>query len=175
MDIADAYVVSSRYEHVTNNVMLYLWIFFAVISVITSYGGLVNAQEQQQASTDNITDNFTLNIDVLGVNSGTRNSTISITGPEGESLIRNTTIDLFSKAQQSSNESNPVAVTIPIIINSSLIHEGNELEVCLTMTITGKADCEVTIITKYNEEGFPKSVPLEAGGSIKEQINELPR
>jgi hypothetical protein len=47
---------------------------------------LANAQEQQDQSPSNSTiDGFTLNIDVLGVNSGTRNSTISITGSDDES------------------------------------------------------------------------------------------
>jgi hypothetical protein len=163
----------------SNNVTLGLWIFFAVVGLAASEGGLVCAQEQQlqqQVLSNNTTNNFTLNIDVLGVNSGTRNSTISITGPEGQSLSSNKSVDLFSRAQEEyANQSNPVALTIPLIINSSLIHEGEEVKVCLTLVDTGKVDCEVTVITIYNKKGFPKSVPLEAGGSIEEQINELPK
>jgi hypothetical protein len=153
-----------------------LTIFFALLGVSISVRGIANAQEQQlqPIATEIVTDNFTLNIDILGINSETRNSTVSVTGPEGESLTGNTTIDLFSKAQQEfASETNPVALTVPIGINSSLIHDGDELRACLTMLDTGKVDCEVTVITSYNMEGFPKSVPLEAGGSIEKQIREL--
>lgn len=168
----------SRREQVSNNnVRLCFLLFFAFTGLIISAGNLVYAQEQsQQILSENRIDNFTLNIDVLGVNSETRNSTISITGPEGESLITNATIDLFSKAQQDfASESNPVAVTVPIDINSSLLYSGDELKVCLTMVYTSKTDCELTVITRYNLEGFPKSVQLEAGGSIEQQIGELLR
>jgi hypothetical protein len=67
----------------------------------------------------------------------------------------------------------PIALTVPVTINSSLVHEGDEIRVCLTMTDTGKVDCEFTVITSYNIEGFPKSVPLEAGGSVGQQIEEI--
>jgi hypothetical protein len=153
-------------------------IFFIFIGLIISIGDLANAQEQQQQQIrpETKTGNFTLNIDVLGVNSETRNSTISIAGPRGESLISNTTIDLFSKAQQDfASESNPVALTVPININSSLLHDGDELKVCLAMVDTGKVDCESTVITGYNLEGFPKAVQLEAGGNIEQQIKDLPK
>jgi hypothetical protein len=40
------------------------------------------------------------------------------------------------------------------------------------MTETHKIDCGSTVITNYNIEGFPKSVPLEAGGSVEQQIEE---
>jgi hypothetical protein len=170
----------SRREQVSNNVMLCLAIFFAFAGLLfLSMGDLANAQvqqqqQQQQILTENRTDNFTLKIDVLGVNSETRNSTISIAGPKGESVISNTTVDLFSRAQQDfGSESNPVAVTIPIDINSSLLHDGDELRACLTMVDTGMTDCELTVITRYNLEGFPKSVQLEAGGSIEQQIRDL--
>jgi hypothetical protein len=169
------HIGKSRYEQISNAVVLCFTIFFTFIGVIISAGGLVNAQEQQQQILPEIvTDNFTLNIDVLGVNSETRNSTISIAGTEGQSLTSNSTIDLFSKAQQDfASESNPVALTVPININSSLLHDGDELKVCLTMVDTGKVDCELTVITRYNLEGFPKSVQLEAGGSIEQQIKDL--
>lgn len=167
----------SRREQVSNNVMLCFTIFFAFIGLIISAGDLVDAQRQQQEQQilpETGIDNFTLKIDVLGVNSETRNSTISIAGPKGESIISNTTIDLFSRAQQDfASESNPVAVTIPIDINSSLLHNGDELRVCLTMVDTSMTDCELTVITRYNLEGFPKSVQLEAGGSIEQQIRDL--
>jgi len=167
----------SRYEQVSNDAVLCFTIFFTIIGVIISAGGLVNAQEQQQQILpETTTGNFTLNIDVLGVNSETRNSIISITGPEGKSLTGNVTIDLFSKAQQDfASESNPVALTVPININSSLLHDGDELKVCLTMIDTDKMDCELTVITRYNLEGFPKSVQLEAGGNIEQQILDLPK
>jgi hypothetical protein len=167
-----------RRERVSNNVMLCFTIFFAFTGLlIISVENLIDAQgqqEQQQIPTESRTDNFTLRIDVLGVNTETRNSTISIVGPKGESIISNTTIDLFSRAQQDfASESNPVAVTIPVDINSSLLHDGDELRVCLTMVDTGMTDCELTVITRYNLEGFPKSVQLEAGGSIEQQIRNL--
>ena len=83
---------------------------------------------------------------------------------------------MFSKAQQDfASESNPVALTIPISINSSLLHDGDELKACLIMVDTGKMDCELTVITRYNLEGFPKSVQLEAGGNIEQQILDLPK
>ena len=106
----------SRYEQISNDAVLCFTIFFTFIGVIISAGGLANAQEQQQQILPEIvTDNFTLNIDVLGVNSETRNSRISIAGTEGQSLTSNATIDLFSKAQQDfASESNPVALTVPI-------------------------------------------------------------
>ena len=150
---------------------------FTFTGLIITTGSLANAQEQQQQILPETTiGNFTLNIDVLGVNSETRNSTISIVGPEGETLTSNTTIDLFSKAQQDfASESNPVALTIPININSSLLHDGDELKACLTMVDTSKVDCELTVITKYNLEGFPKAVQLEAGGNIEQQILDLPK
>lgn len=168
----------SRREQVSNNVMLCFTIFFAFTGLlIISVENSIDAQgqqEQQQIPTESRTDNFTLRIDVLGVNTETRNSTISIVGPKGESIISNTTIDLFSRAQQDfASESNPVAVTIPIDINSSLLHDGDELRVCLTMVDTSMTDCELTVITRYNLEGFPKSVQLEAGGSIEQQIRNL--
>ena len=171
------HIGKSRYGQISNDAVLCFTIFFTFIGVIISAGGLVNAQEQQQQILPEIvTDNFTLNIDVLGVNSETRNSTISIAGTEGQSLTSNATIDLFSKAQQDfASESNPVALTVPININSSLLHDGDELKVCLTMVDTGKVDCELTVITRYNLEGFPKSVQLEAGGSIEQQIKDLPK
>jgi hypothetical protein len=167
----------SRYKQVSNDAVLFFTIFFTFLGLIISAGGLVNAQEQQQQILlKTITSNFTLSIDILGVNSETRNSTISIIGPEGESLTSNVTIDLFSKAQQDfASESNPVALTIPISINSSLLHDGDELKACLTMVDTGKMDCELTVITRYNLEGFPKSVQLEAGGNIEQQILDLPK
>jgi hypothetical protein len=160
---------------------LCLTIFSALLGIIISAAGVgtTNAQEQEQQqlqpiATEMATDNFTLNINILGINRGTRNSTISVSGPEGESLTGNTTIDLFSRAQQEiASKANPVALTVPIIINSSLIHDRDELRICLTMLSTGKVDCEVTVITSYNMEGFPKSVPLEAGRSIEQQIREL--
>jgi hypothetical protein len=166
----------SRYE-ISNNAILCFTILFTFIGLIISTGGLANAQEQQQQILpETMIGNFTLNIDVLGVNSETRNSTISIAGPEGESLTSNTTIDLFSKAQRDfASESNPVALTVPININSSLLHDGDELKVCLTMIDTSKMDCELTVITRYNLEGFPKSVQLEAGGNIEQQIRDLPK
>ena len=162
-----------RYEQI----ILCITILFTFTGLIISTGGLANAQEhQQQILSETMIGNFTLNIDVLGVNSETRNSTISIAGAEGESLTSNTTIDLFSKAQQDfASESNPVALTVPININSSLLHDGDELKVCLTMIDTGKMDCELTVITRYNLEGFPKSVQLEAGGNIEQQIRDLPK
>jgi hypothetical protein len=171
------HIGKSRYEQISNDAVLCFTLFFTFIGVIISAGGLVNAQEQQQQILPEIvTDNFTLNIDVLGVNSETRNSTISIAGTEGQSLTSNATIDLFSKAQQDfASESNPVALTVPINMNSSLLHDGDELKVCLTMADTGKVDCELTVITRYNLEGFPKSVQLEAGGSIEQQIKDLPK
>jgi hypothetical protein len=43
------------------------------------------------------------------------------------------------------------------------------------MVDTGKVDCELTVITRYNLEGFPKSVQLEAGGNIEQQIKDLPK
>src|SRR5574341_874369 len=115
----------SRYEQVSNNAILCFTILFTFIWLIISTGDLANAQEQQQQILpETMIGNFTLNIDVLGVNSETRNSTISIAGPQGESLTSNTTIDLFSKAQQDfASESNPVALTVPININSSLLHD----------------------------------------------------
>ena len=168
----------SRYKQVSNNALLFFTIFFTFLGLIIGAGGLVNAQvqQQQQILPKTITGNFTLSIDILGVNNETRNSTISIIGPEGESLTSNVTIDLFSKAQQDfASESNPVALTIPISINSSLLHDGDELKACLIMVDTGKMDCELTVITRYNLEGFPKSVQLEAGGNIEQQILDLPK
>ncbi len=167
----------SRYGQFRNDAILSLMIFFAFTGLIIGAGGLANAQEQQQQILpETMISNFTLNIDILGVNSETRNSTISISGPEGEPLINNVTIDLFSKAQQDfASESNPVALTVPININSSLLHDGDELKACLTMVDTGKIDCELTVITKYNLEGFPKAVQLEAGGNIEQQILDLPK
>jgi hypothetical protein len=168
----------SKYEQINNDVLLCLVIFSIFTGFIISTGSQVNAQEQQQQQIlpQTILDNFTLNIDVLGVNSETRNSTISIVGPEGESLTSNTTIDLYSKAQQDfASESNPVALTIPINIISNLLYDGEELKACLTMVDTNKIDCELTVITRYNLEGFPKSVQLEAGGNIEQQIKDLPK
>jgi hypothetical protein len=171
----------SRYEQINNDVILCLAILFTFIftGLIISAGGLANAQEQQeqqQILPETMIGNFTLSIDVLGVNSETRNATISIAGPDSESLTSNTTIDLFSKAQQDfASESNPVALTVPININSSLLHDGDELKACLTMVNTNKIDCELTVITRYNLEGFPKSVQLEAGGNIEQQIKDLPK
>lgn len=168
----------SRYEQVSNNAILCFTILFTFTGLVISTGDLANAQEQQQQQIlpETMIGNFTLNIDVLGVNSETRNSTISIAGSEGELLTSNTTIDLFSKAQQDfASESNPVALTVPININSSLLHDGDELKVCLIMVDTSKMDCELTVITKYNLEGFPKSVQLEAGGNIEQQIRDLPK
>lgn len=165
------------YEQINNDVIICLAMLFTFTGLIITTGSLANAQEQQQQILPETTiGNFTLNIDVLGVNSETRNSTISIVGPEGETLTSNTTIDLFSKAQQDfASESNPVALTIPININSSLLHDGDELKACLTMVDTSKVDCELTVITQYNLEGFPKSVQLEAGGNIEQQIRDLPK
>jgi hypothetical protein len=167
----------STYEQINNDVIICLAMLFTFTGLIITTGSLANAQEQQQQILPETTiGNFTLNIDVLGVNSETRNSTISIVGPEGETLTSNTTIDLFSKAQQDfASESNPVALTIPININSSLLHDGDELKACLTMVDTSKVDCELTVITQYNLEGFPKSVQLEAGGNIEQQIKDLPK
>lgn len=166
-----------RHEQINNDVIICLAILFTFTGLIITTVSLANAQEQQQQILPETTiGNFTLNIDVLGVNSETRNSTISIVGPEGETLTSNTTIDLFSKAQQDfASESNPVALTIPININSSLLHDGDELKACLTMVDTSKVDCELTVITQYNLEGFPKSVQLEAGGNIEQQIKDLPK
>lgn len=62
---------------------------------------------------------------------------------------------------------------VPININSSLLHDGDELKVCLTMVDTGKMDCELTVIIRYNLEGFPKSVQLKAGVNIEQQIRDL--
>jgi hypothetical protein len=168
----------SKYKLINNDVLLCLVIFSTFTGFIISTRSQVNAQEQQpqQILPQTILDNFTLNIDVLGVNSETRNSTISIVGPEGESLTSNTAIDLYSKAQQDfASESNPVALTTPININSSLLHDGEELKACLTMVDTNKIDCELTVITRYNLKGFPKSVQLEAGGNIEQQIKDLPK
>ena len=167
----------STYEQINNDVIICLVMLFTFTGLIITTGSLANAQEQQQQILPETTiGNFTLNIDVLGVNSETRNSTISIAGPEGETLTSNTTIDLFSKAQQDfASESNQVALAIPININSSLLHDGDELNVCLTMIDTGKMDCELTVITRYNLEGFPKSVQLEVGGNIEQQIMDLPK
>jgi hypothetical protein len=168
----------STYEQINNDVIICLAILFIFTGLIITTGSLANAQEQQQQQIlpETTIGNFTLNIDVLGVNSETRNSTISIVGPEGETLTSNITIDLFSKAQQDfASESNPVALTIPININSSLLHDGDELKACLTMVDTSKVDCELTVITQYNLEGFPKSVQLEAGGNIEQQIRDLPK
>ncbi|HEY7695432.1 MAG TPA: hypothetical protein VH797_04985 [Nitrososphaeraceae archaeon] len=167
----------STYEQINNDVIICLAMLFTFTGLIITTGSLANAQEQQQQILPETTlGNFTLNIDVLGVNSETRNSTISIVGPEGETLTSNTTIDLFSKAQQDfASESNPVALTIPININSNLLHDGDELKACLTMVDTSKVDCELTVITQYNLEGFPKSVQLEAGGNIEQQIKDLPK
>jgi hypothetical protein len=169
-----------RHGQINNDVVLCLAILLTFIftGLIITTGSLANAQElqQQQILPETTIGNFTLNIDVLGVNSETRNSTISIVGPEGETLTSNTTIDLFTKAQQDfASESNPVALTIPININSSLLHDGDELKACLTMVDTSKVDCELTVITQYNLEGFPKSVQLEAGGNIEQQIKDLPK
>ena len=84
------------------------------------------------------------------------------------------TIDLYSKVQQEfAAGGTPIALTVPVILNSSLIHDGDEIRVCLTMSNTSKVDCESTVITSYNIEGFPKSVPLEAGGSVGQQIEEI--
>ena len=167
----------SRYGQFRNSTIFMT--FFAFTGLIIAAGGQAKAQEQQQQQIllpETTISNFTLNIDVLGVNSETRNSTISISGPEGKSLISNVTIDLFSKAQQDfASETNPVALTVPININSSLLHDGDELKACLTMIDTGKVDCELTVITKYNLEGFPKAVQLEAGGNIEQQILDLPK
>jgi hypothetical protein len=134
-----------------------------------------NTQElQQQILPERTQENFTLKVDILGVNSATRNSTISITGSQNNPLTSNMTIDLYSKVQQEfATGGTPIALTIPVTINSNLVHEGDEIRVCLTMTDTGKVDCESTVITSYNIEGFPKSVPLEAGGSIGQQIEEI--
>ena len=169
----------STYEQINNDVIICLAILFTFTftGLIITTVSLADAQEQQQQILPETTiSNFTLNIDVLGVNSETRNSTISIVGPESETLTSNTTIDLFSKAQQDfASESNPVALTIPININSSLLHDGDELKACLTMVDTSKVDCELTVITQYNLEGFPKSVQLEAGGNIEQQIKDLPK
>ena len=164
-------------EQVRNYAILSFIIFFVIIGLTISTTSLANAQEQQQhILPKTATGNFTLNIDILGVNSETRNSTISIAGPKGKLLTGNVTIDLFSKAQEDfASESNPVALTVPININSSLLHDGDELKVCITMVNTSKVDCESTVITIYNLEGFPKSVQLEAGGSIEEQIMGLPK
>ncbi len=167
-----------RHEQIDNDVIICLAILFTFTftGLIITTVSLANAQEQQQILPETTIGNFTLNIDVLGVNSETRNSTISIVGPEGETLTSNTTIDLFSKAQQDfASESNPVALTIPININSSLLHDGDELKACLTMVDTSKVDCELTVITQYNLEGFPKTVQLEAGGNIEQQIKDLPK
>ncbi len=167
-----------RHEQINIDVIICLAILFTFTftGLIITTVSLANAQEQQQILPETTIGNFTLNIDVLGVNSETRNSTISIVGPEGETLTSNTTIDLFSKAQQDfASESNPVALTIPININSSLLHDGDELKTCLTMVDTSKVDCELTVITQYNLEGFPKSVQLEAGGNIEQQIKDLPK
>jgi len=135
-----------------------------------------NTQELQlqQILPERTSENFTLKVDILGVNSATRNSTISITGSQNNPLTSNMTIDLYSKVQQEfATGGTPIALTIPVTINSNLVHEGDEIRVCLTMTDTGKVDCESTVITSYNIEGFPKSVPLEAGGSIGQQIEEI--
>jgi hypothetical protein len=134
-----------------------------------------NTQElQQQILPERTQENFTLKVDILGVNSATRNSTISITGSQNNALTSNMTIDLYSKVQQEfATGGTQIALTIPVTINSSLVHEGDEIKVCLTITDTDKVDCESTVITSYNIEGFPKSVPLEAGGSIGQQIEEI--
>jgi hypothetical protein len=178
MVIARGYLNRPGHTYPTNKNIYYLLIFFATTLIIIANPGLMNAkeqQQQQQAILNNTINDFTLNLDVLDVNTQTRNSTISITGAEGESLIHNKTIDLLSEAQQQyPGESNPVAVTIPIKINSSLIHEGDEIKACLTMADSTKVDCHMTVITQSNEEGFPKSISLTAGGSIEEQITELP-
>lgn len=84
------------------------------------------------------------------------------------------TIDLYSKVQQEfAAAGTPIALTVPVTINSSLVSDGDEMTICLTMTDTGKVDCESTVITSYNIEGFPKLVPLEAGGSVGQQIEEI--
>ena len=168
----DTDIGASRYD-----VILCFTMVLTIIGLIIGIGDRADALEQQQLILpETRTGNFTLNIDVLGVNSGTRNSTISINGPRGEPLISNTTIDLFSIAQQDfASESNPVALTLPVNINSSLLYDGDELKVCLTMVDTGKIDCESTVITRYNLAGFPKTVQLEAGGNIAEQIMDLPK
>jgi hypothetical protein len=134
-----------------------------------------NTQElRQQILPERTPENFTLKVDILGVNSATRNSTISITDSQNNPLASNMTIDLYSKVQQEfAAAGTPIALTIPVTINSSLVHEGEEMRVCLTMTDTGKMDCESTVITSYNIEGFPKSVALEAGGSVGQQIEEI--
>jgi hypothetical protein len=181
MVIARGCLSRSGQTYPTNKIICYLLIFFAATVIIIANPGLMNAKEQQQQQQqqvilNNTINDFTLNIDVLDVNTQTRNSTISITGAEGEPLIHNKTIDLLSEAQQQyPGESNPVAVTIPIMINSSLIHDGDEIKACLTMADSTKVDCHMTVITKSNEEGFPKSISLTAGGSIEEQITELPK
>jgi hypothetical protein len=184
MVIARGCLSRSGYMYPTNKIICYLLIFFAATVIIIANPGLMNATEQQQqqqqqlqqAIINNTINDFTLNIDVLDVSTQTRNSTISITNAEDKPLIHNKTIDLLSQAQQQyPGESNPVAVTIPIMINSSLIHDGDEIKACLTMADSTKVDCHVTVITKSNEEGFPKSISLTAGGSIEEQITELPK
>jgi hypothetical protein len=90
---------TSRYEQINKDILYFTILFtilFTFMGLIIDAGGLVNAQEQQQVVlSETLIGNFTLNIDVLGVNSETRNSTISLSGPEGESLTSNTTIDLF--------------------------------------------------------------------------------
>jgi type II secretory pathway pseudopilin PulG len=185
--LASGYLSRSGHMYPINKIICYLLILFAATMIIIVNPGLMNAteqqqqqqqrqQQQQQALLNQTTDDFTLNIDVLDVNPQTRNSTISISGAEGESLIHNKTIDLLSEAQQQyPGESNPVAVTIPIKINSSLIYDGDEIKACLTMADSTKVDCHMTVITESNVKGFPKSISLTAGGSIEEQITELPK
>jgi hypothetical protein len=79
---------TSRYEQINKDILYFTILFtilFTFMGLIIDAGGLVNAQEQQQVVlSETLIDNFTLNIDVLGVNSETRNSTISLSGPEGE-------------------------------------------------------------------------------------------
>ena len=58
-----------------------------------------NTHEQQQQILPKVTsENFTLKVDILGINSSTRNGTISITGSHNKPLTGNTTIDLYSSS-----------------------------------------------------------------------------
>lgn len=142
--------------------------------ITTDAWASANTQEpQQQILPGTTSENFTIRVDILGINSSTRNAMISITGSPNNPLTSNITMDLYSKVQQEfAVRGTPIALTVPVYINSSLVHDGDEIRVCLTMTDTGKVDCVSTVITSYNIEGFPKSVPLEAGGSIGQQIHE---
>ncbi|HZD35537.1 MAG TPA: hypothetical protein VE130_10060 [Nitrososphaeraceae archaeon] len=66
---------------------------------------------------------LTLKIDILGINSSTRNATISVTGSHNNLLTGNMTIDLLYPGSILSRN---LPLTLPIAIISSLLHDRDE-------------------------------------------------